>query len=210
MTGWRIGYGGGPRPSHCRHVRCTEPEYVNSLSISHKAAALAALTGPQAACRAPHRFSAPARSCGRRAERNRWYHLPQAQGAFYTFASCAGLLGRHMPDGAVIDGDLAFCRYLLDTQDVAVVPGKLRSRPLFSHLLTQHRRRNLREACERIDQALQATVMPRLPTSRKGARPGLADHVRNVVSDMDAAHETARRGACRRHRRRRRWRGERH
>ena len=47
---------------------------------------------------------------------------PTPQGAFYTFASCAGLIGARRPDGRVIANDVDFADYLLEC-DVAVVPG---------------------------------------------------------------------------------------
>jgi aspartate aminotransferase len=45
------------------------------------------------------------------------------QGAFYTFASCAGVLGKRTPDGQVLKTDGDFTSYLLLSSDVAVVPG---------------------------------------------------------------------------------------
>ncbi|MFX5587159.1 aminotransferase class I/II-fold pyridoxal phosphate-dependent enzyme, partial [Acinetobacter baumannii] len=33
------------------------------------------------------------------------------EGAFYTYASCAGLIGRRTADGVTIDSDAAFCSY---------------------------------------------------------------------------------------------------
>ena len=45
------------------------------------------------------------------------------EGAFYAFPDCSGLFGRVTPDGTVIKDDRQFCSWLLDTANVAVVPG---------------------------------------------------------------------------------------
>jgi len=45
------------------------------------------------------------------------------EGAFYTFASCAGLIGKKSPDGSIIESDTAFAKYLLRAVGLAVVPG---------------------------------------------------------------------------------------
>ncbi len=42
------------------------------------------------------------------------------EGAFYTFASCAGLIGKKAPDGGIIASDTAFAEYLLRAVGVAV------------------------------------------------------------------------------------------
>ena len=47
---------------------------------------------------------------------------PKPQGAFYTYASCARLIGCRTPAGDVIGDDRDFAAYLLDAE-VAVVPG---------------------------------------------------------------------------------------
>ena len=45
------------------------------------------------------------------------------QGAFYVFASCAGVIGKTTPKGNKIESDTDFATYLLDEVQVAVVPG---------------------------------------------------------------------------------------
>ncbi len=123
MTGWRLGYGAGPRPLIAAMAVVQSQSTTNPCSIS-QAAAIEALRGPQAVV------------AERRAVFQRRRDLivdalnavegvrcPKPEGAFYTYASCAGLIGRRAPSGRVIDSDIAFCRYLLEEHDVAVVPG---------------------------------------------------------------------------------------
>ena len=45
------------------------------------------------------------------------------EGAFYAFPDCSGLFGRLTPEGQLIEDDRAFCAWLLEAADVAVVPG---------------------------------------------------------------------------------------
>jgi aspartate aminotransferase len=123
MTGWRLGYGGGPKELIAAMAVVQSQSTTNPSSIS-QAAAIAALTGPQDFL-LERRIAFQRRrdivvdglnaiggiSCRR------------PEGAFYVFANCAGLIGKHTADGSVIDSDAAFCRYLLERHNVAIVPG---------------------------------------------------------------------------------------
>lgn len=123
MTGWRIGYAGGPEPLIRLMSKAISQTTSNPCSIS-QAAAAEALNGPQDVL--PERASAFA---ARRdlvvSMLNQAAGLACArpQGAFYVYPSLAGLLGRRTPGGAVIDSDEAFAGALLEAQDVAVVHG---------------------------------------------------------------------------------------
>lgn len=123
MTGWRLGFAGGPARLIAAMAVVQSQSTSNPSSIS-QAAAIEALNGPQELvaerCRAfqkrrdlvVDRLNAiPGITCRR------------PEGAFYTFASCAGLIGRRTPDDAVINSDSTFCSHLLQRHDVAVVPG---------------------------------------------------------------------------------------
>jgi aspartate aminotransferase len=48
---------------------------------------------------------------------------PVPEGAFYTFASCAGIINRKTPSGEIITSDRDFCRLLLEEANLSVVPG---------------------------------------------------------------------------------------
>jgi len=50
-------------------------------------------------------------------------HCRRPDGAFYVFPSCAGVIGKRMPDGRTIETDGDFAMYLLEKFGVAVVPG---------------------------------------------------------------------------------------
>src|SRR5579862_985026 len=123
MTGWRIGYAGGPEPLIKKMSEVQGHSTSNPSSIS-QAAAVAALNGPQD-------FLAKQLETFRQrrdmivAMLNKVPGLSCAkpEGAFYVYPGCAGLLGRKTPDGKVIQTDENFANYLLESEGIAVVPG---------------------------------------------------------------------------------------
>lgn len=123
MTGWRIGYAGGPREliAAMRKVQSQSTSCPSSVS---QYAALEALEGPQD-------FVARTRPAFQR-RRDRvvaalnaieGISCPTPEGAFYVYPSIAGLIGRRTPAGAPIDTDEAFATELLGAEGVAVVFG---------------------------------------------------------------------------------------
>ncbi|MBR0912208.1 pyridoxal phosphate-dependent aminotransferase [Bradyrhizobium japonicum] len=153
MTGWRVGYGGGPRELIAAMAVVQSQSTTNPSSVS-QAAAIAALTGPQGIL------------IERRTAFQRRRDIVvdalnaidgvtcrRPEGAFYTYASCAGLIGRRTPDGTFIDSDAAFCRFLLERHDVAVVPGSCFGLAPYFRLSYATSEQNLREAVMRIAKA---------------------------------------------------------
>lgn len=156
MTGWRLGYAGGPRELIAAMAIVQSQSTSNPSSIS-QAAAIEALAGPQ-------EFRAERRAVFQR-RRNRLVEKLNAiegitcrspEGAFYTFASCAGLIGRRTPGGARIDSDTAFCRYLLEAHDLAVVPGSCFGLAPYFRISYAASDADLDEACTRLALACKA------------------------------------------------------
>jgi aspartate aminotransferase len=123
MTGWRIGYAGGPKTLIKTMAKLQSQSTSNPSSVS-QAAALAALTGSTD-------FLAGWR---REYQRRRdlvveslnaidGLYCPRPTGAFYVYPSCAGVIGKRTPDGRVIGSDTDFVMYLLESQEVAVIQG---------------------------------------------------------------------------------------
>ena len=71
-------------------------------------------------------------------------------GAFYFFASCAGLIGKKAPDGGIITSDTAFAEYLLRAVGVAVVPGSAFGLAPYFRISYATSAAELTEACRRI------------------------------------------------------------
>ena len=122
MTGWRIGYGGGPA-ALIKAMAVVQSQATSCPSSVSQAAAVEALDGPQdivATRREAFQKRRDLVVAGLNAVPG--LHCPVPQGAFYTFASCEGLLGARTPNGRTIASDRDFADYLLEA-DVAVVPG---------------------------------------------------------------------------------------
>ncbi|TBW35371.1 pyridoxal phosphate-dependent aminotransferase [Siculibacillus lacustris] len=123
MTGWRLGFAGGPAWLVAAMQTLQSQSTSNPSSIS-QAAAVAALDGDQsflAGWRETLRrrrdlvLDAVARIDGLRAE------VPQ--GAFYVWVDCSGLLGARRPSGARLAGDLDVAEHLLEEAHVGLVHG---------------------------------------------------------------------------------------
>jgi len=156
MTGWRIGYAGGPKDLIKAMVKVQSQSTSNPCSISQEAA-LAALTGPQdflaerAGIFKQRRDlvvamlnDTPGLSC------------PTPQGAFYVYPSCAGVIGKTTPDGERIDSDLDFVRYVLAEVGVACVHGAAFGVSPNFRISYAASTADLQESCTRIQRACAA------------------------------------------------------
>ena len=153
MTGWRIGYAGGPRDL-ISAMAVVQSQSTSCPSSVSQAAAVAALNGPQAIVR--ERCTAfQARRDFLVATLNRIPGLvcPVPEGAFYTFVNCAGLIGRTTPDGRRLDRDTDVAEYLLRQVGVAVVPGSAFGLAPYFRISYATSLPELEEACRRIAMA---------------------------------------------------------
>ena len=123
MTGWRIGYAGGPEALIKTMRKVISQTTSNPSSISQYAA-LAALNGS-------HDFL-PERNAVFKQRRD--YVVTELnkadgltcdtpEGAFYVYPSCAGVIGKTAPSGKMIATDSDFAAELLEQEKVAVVMG---------------------------------------------------------------------------------------
>ena len=123
MTGWRIGYAGGPAPLIAAMRKIQSQSTSNPCSISQWAA-VEALTGPQ-----DYIGESVAAFLRRRdlvvAGLNAadGIDCPVPDGAFYVYPSIAGCIGKRSRGGVQIASDEDFCRALLEENGVAVVFG---------------------------------------------------------------------------------------
>jgi aspartate aminotransferase len=123
MTGWRLGYGAGPK-ALIEAMAVVQSQSTSCPSSISQAAAIAALRGPldivRERCAA---FQARRDLVVSRLNAMSGIRCFNPQGAFYTYADCLGVLGKRTPEGAVLKTDSDFASYLLMSHDVAVVPG---------------------------------------------------------------------------------------
>jgi aspartate aminotransferase len=123
MTGWRIGYAGGPAELVKAMTKLQSQSTSNPSSIG-QAAAVQALNGPQDEVRErcgifQQRRDALLRQL--RAIDGMTCHAPE--GAFYLFPSCSAYMGRTTPTGKRLATDEDFVLYLLDEVNLAVLQG---------------------------------------------------------------------------------------
>ena len=154
MTGWRIGFAGGPEWLVKAMAKLQSQSSGNPCSVA-QAAAVAALNGPQ-----DHLTDHNAKFRDRRdlivAMLNDTPGLtcPVPDGAFYVFPDATGLIGARKPDGGVIADDWALCDYLLDRGRVAAVAGSAFGHSGAFRISYAVSRDTLREAARRIQEAV--------------------------------------------------------
>ncbi|MGG5821522.1 pyridoxal phosphate-dependent aminotransferase [Falsiroseomonas sp. HW251] len=150
MTGWRVGFCGGPRDLVKAMVNM-QGQISSGISTISQAAAAAALDGPQdyvkerAAIYKARRDlvvemlnQAPGITC----------HKPE--GAFYVFPNIAGCLGRTTQGGRRIETDKDFALALLEEKQVATVHGAAYGMSPYLRISYATGTEALREACTRI------------------------------------------------------------
>jgi aspartate aminotransferase len=150
MTGWRVGFAGGPRALIDAMAK-VQGQSTGGVSPIAQAAAQAALDGPQdsvPAMRAAYaaRTARAAILLGKISGLT--CHKPQ--GAFYLYPGIRGLLGRTTLSGKVIDTDLAFCDALLEEAGVALVHGAAFGKSPYVRVSTAASDEAIEEACARI------------------------------------------------------------
>jgi len=156
MTGWRIGYAGGPKLLIKAMGAIQSNSTANPCSIS-QAAAIEALTGPQDFIPVHNRSFKERRDfVVDRLNRIPGLFCPRPEGAFYVYPSCAGVIGKRTPAGATLENDGDFVRYLLEETGVAVVHGEAFGLSPHFRISYATSTEVLREACARIDQACRA------------------------------------------------------
>ncbi len=156
MTGWRIGFAGGPKELIKAMAAVQGHSTTNACSIS-QAAAVAALDGPQeflqewvAVFRQRRDMvvqmlnECPGITCRK------------PEGAFYVYPNCSGMIGKKTPQGNVIQTDEDAVKYLLETEGVAAVHGAAFGLSPYFRISYATSNQLLEDACKRIKRACEA------------------------------------------------------
>ena len=154
MTGWRVGYAGGPTEMIKAMNTVQGQSTSHTCSIAQHAAA-AALSGDQS-------FIGEFRDAFkvRRDLMMSFLHdIPglncrTPDGAFYLFVDCRSLMGSRAPDGKQLNNDNDFAMYLLEHAGVAVVPGSAFLAEGFVRISYAASDDELRSACRQIRHAV--------------------------------------------------------
>jgi len=156
MTGWRIGFAGGPADLIKAIAKVQSQSTSNPASVS-QAAAVEALNGPQDFIAEHNKVfkqrrdlvvdllnTCPGLACQR------------PEGAFYVYPSCAGAIGKKTPDGKAIKSDGDFVTYLLEAEGVAAVQGEAFGLSPYFRISYATATELLEDACRRIKRACEA------------------------------------------------------
>ncbi len=123
MTGWRIGYAGGPEPLIKAMAKVMSQTTSNPSSVSQWAA-VEALNGPQDFIKPNAKLFEQRRDLVvSMLNQANGIKCPTPEGAFYVYPSVEGLIGKTAPSGKVIASDEDFAVELLETEGVSVVFG---------------------------------------------------------------------------------------
>ncbi len=157
MTGWRLGFAGGPRWLIAAMDMLQSQSTSNPSSIS-QAAAVAALTGETGFMADWDKalVARRARVLKMVAETPGFSLQVEPQGAFYVYACVAGMIGRRTPAGKVIGNDLDFAEYLLDAAHVGTVHGGAFGASPYIRIAYAIPDARLEEACARVTRACAA------------------------------------------------------
>ena len=153
MTGWRIGYAGGPEHL-IKAMGDVQSQSTSNPSSIGQAAAVEALNGPQDFIPKNNAVFKRRRDLVvRMLNQAQGLHCHTPEGAFYVYPSCAGLIGATTPSGSTIKTDEDVINYLLDAQGIAVVHGAAFG--LSPHFRVSYAASTevLEEACRRIQKA---------------------------------------------------------
>ncbi|WP_338663851.1 pyridoxal phosphate-dependent aminotransferase [Pararoseomonas sp. SCSIO 73927] len=150
MTGWRVGFGGGPR-ALIKAMTNMQSQTTNGIATVAQAATIAALDGPQEGVEERRALysarrdlvvsmlnEAPGLQC----------HKPE--GAFYVYPGVAGLLGKTTAGGRRLETDEDVAMALLEENHVATVSGTAYQMSPYIRLSYATDTETLREACTRI------------------------------------------------------------
>ena len=123
MTGWRIGFAGGPEPL-IKAMAMIQSQSTSNPTAVAQWAAVEALDGPKDFIPKHNAIFKERRDlCVSMLNQARGIHCPKPEGAFYVYPSCAGTIGRTAPTGTKLVTDEDFVIELLQAEGVAVVQG---------------------------------------------------------------------------------------
>ena len=150
MTGWRIGFGGGPEQLIKAMATYQSQTTTNPCSIAQWAA-VEALQGPQDFIAKHNKIFKERRDLVvSMLNQAKGISCPKPDGAFYVYPSCAGTIGKAAPSGRILARDDDFVTELLDAEGVAVVQGSAFGAGPAFRISYATRTEDLEEACRRI------------------------------------------------------------
>ena len=150
MTGWRLGYAGGPEPLINAMRKLQSQSTSNPTSITQWAG-VEALNGPQDFIAENNKVFVKRRDLVvSMLNQAKGISCPKPEGAFYVYPSCAEAIGKTTAKGKTISNDEDFVTALLEEEGVACVHGAaFEGSPAF-RISYATATEVLEEACKRI------------------------------------------------------------
>jgi aspartate aminotransferase len=153
MTGWRLGYCGGPKDIIAGMNKIQSQSNTSTSSIT-MAASVEALQGNQDFINTHNiEFKKRRDMVVKKLNAIDGINCTTPGGAFYVYPSCSGVIGKKTPNGKVIDSDEIFMTYLLESEGVAGVHGKAFGLSPYFRLSYATSGKILEDACARITRA---------------------------------------------------------
>nr|WP_315597253.1 pyridoxal phosphate-dependent aminotransferase [uncultured Cupriavidus sp.] len=150
MTGWRIGYAGGPKALIQAMGTIQSQSTSNPCSVA-QAAALAALDGSMDFITPRNQaFQRRRDACLSALNAIPGVSCRTPEGAFYLFPSCEGLIGKATSEGKILSNDVDVSQFLLERAHVAVVPGSAFGAEGYFRISFATSDERLAEACKRL------------------------------------------------------------
>ncbi len=154
MTGWRIGYAGGPEWL-LKGIKNIQSQSTSNATSIAQAAAVEALSGDQSCIR---------ESAGLFRQRHDYVlgrlqnmpgiHCLPAEGTFYIFPDMSNLIN----ESKNIDNDIDLAAFFLDKAEVSTIPGSAFGAPGHIRISFATSMKNLEESMDRISKNLEAAA----------------------------------------------------
>ena len=156
MTGWRLGYCGGPKEIIAGMNKIQSQSNTSTSSIS-MAASVEALSGNQNFISIHNiEFKKRRDMVVEKLNAIEGISCSVPAGAFYVYPNCSGIMGMKTPNGDIIDTDEQFMSYLLESEGVAGVHGEAFGLSPYFRLSYATSEKILEDACVRIARACQS------------------------------------------------------
>ena len=153
MTGWRLGYCGGPREIIAGMNKIQSQSTTSTSSIS-MAASVEALSGDQEFINLHNiQFKKRRDMVVENLNQIDGINCSIPPGAFYVYPSCEGIIGKKTSAGNTINTDEDFMNFLLESEGIAGVHGEAFGLSPYFRLSYATDEKTLADACNRIERA---------------------------------------------------------
>ncbi len=153
MTGWRLGYCGGPKEIIAGMNKIQSQSTTSTSSIS-MAASVEALSGDQEFINLHNiQFKKRRDMVVENLNQIDGINCSIPPGAFYVYPSCEGIIGKKTSAGNTINTDKDFMNFLLESEGMAGVHGEAFGLSPYFRLSYATDEKTLADACNRIERA---------------------------------------------------------